>query len=155
MIIIRPAAEHDRHSLFSLVAGIKNFNPEEVELAREVISDALDSEKNGYHLLVAVDSEGRLPGFICYGPIPISDKRWDLYWIAVEPGQARGGIGSQLLAAMETRLGPGMRIYVDTSSTPGYTSARSFYERHGYQVAGVFPDFYRQGDDKIVYVKDL
>lgn len=154
MITIRPAAEHDRQSLFSLVAGIKNFNPEEVELAREVIGDALDSEKNGYHLLVAA-AGGRLLGFICYGPIPISDKRWDLYWIAVEPGQARSGIGSQLLHDMETRLGPGMRVYVDTSSTDGYTSARSFYERHGYHVAGVFPDFYRTGDDKIVYVKDL
>jgi ribosomal protein S18 acetylase RimI-like enzyme len=155
MITIRPAAAHDRQSLFSLVAGIKNFNPEEVELAREVIGDALASEKNGYHLLVAEDSDGRLPGFICYGPIPISDKRWDLYWIAVDPGQARSGLGSQLLRDMETRLGAGTRVYVDTSSTEGYTAARSFYERHGYQVAGVFPDFYRPGDDKIVYVKDL
>ncbi|MBU0910535.1 MAG: GNAT family N-acetyltransferase, partial [Proteobacteria bacterium] len=151
MITIRPAAAHDRSSLFSLVAGISNFNQEEIELAREVINDALASEKNGYYLLTAVDSDGLLLGFICYGPIPISDKRWDLYWIAVDPGQARGGIGSRLLAAMETKLGAGMRVYVDTSSTPGYAAARSFYERHGYQVAGTFPDFYREGDDKIVY----
>jgi ribosomal protein S18 acetylase RimI-like enzyme len=155
MITIRPAAEHDRHSLFSLVAGISNFNPEEIELAREVISDAFASEKNGYHLLTAVDSDELLLGFICYGPIPISDKRWDLYWIAVAPRQARGGIGSRLLAAMETKLGAGTRVYVDTSSTAGYAAARAFYERHGYHAVCTFPDFYREGDDKIVYCKDL
>lgn len=155
MITIRPAAEHDRHSLFSLVAGISNFNLEEIELAREVIGDALDSEENGYQLLAAVNSDGQLLGFICYGPIPISDKRWDLYWIAVDPRQARGGIGSLLLAAMETRLGAGTRVYVDTSSTAGYAAARSFYERHSYQAVCAFPDFYREGDAKIVYYKDL
>ena len=47
MITIRPAAEKDHSSLFALVAHIRNFNPEEIELAREVIGDALDSEKNG------------------------------------------------------------------------------------------------------------
>lgn len=155
MITIRPAVENDRQSLFSLVADISNFNQEEIELAREVIGDALDSEKNGYYLLTAERRDGRILGFICYGPIPISDKRWDLYWIAVDPRQGRSGIGSQLLAAMENGLGPGMRIYVDTSSTPGYTAARSFYERHGYHMACTFPDFYREGDDKIVYFKDL
>jgi ribosomal protein S18 acetylase RimI-like enzyme len=83
------------------------------------------------------------------------NKRWDLYWIAVDPRQARGGIGSRLLEAMETRLGVGIRVYVDTSSTPGYTAARSFYERHGYHAVCTFPDFYREGDDKIFYYKDL
>jgi ribosomal protein S18 acetylase RimI-like enzyme len=155
MITIRPAAVHDRQGLFSLAAAISNFNAEEVELAREVIGDALDSDQHGYHLLVAVARDGQLLGFICYGQIPITDRRWDLYWIAVDPRQARGGIGSRLLHAMESRLGRGTRVYVDTSSTEGYAAARSFYERHGYQVAGRFPDFYRQGDDKIVYVKDL
>ena len=155
MITIRPAVENDRASLFSLVAGITNFNPAEIELAREVIGDALNSEKNGYYLLAAVDSDELLLGFICYGPIPISDKRWDLYWIAVDPGQARGGIGSRLLAAMEDRIGTGMRVYVDTSSTADYAAARAFYQRHGYQTACSLPDFYRPGDDKIVYYKDL
>lgn len=155
MITIRPAIENDRHHLFALAASISNFNTEEVELAREVIGDALDSEQNGYFLLTATDAEGQVTGFICYGPIPITDRRWDLYWIAVSPQQGRSGIGTKLLDAMEKRLGPGMRVYVDTSSSPGYTAARSFYERHGYQVACSFPDFYREGDDKIVYFKDV
>ncbi|MBC8318970.1 MAG: GNAT family N-acetyltransferase [Desulfobulbaceae bacterium] len=156
MITIRFAAGDDRQQLYTLVATIDNFTLEEKELAREVIYDGLESEKNGYHILVAVDSQETLAGFICYGPIPISVKRWDLYWIAVAPQQSRQGIGTLLLQAMEERLGKGgVRIYVDTSSTSGYTKARSFYERHGYEVACVLPDFYRTGDDKVVYCKEL
>jgi len=154
MITIRSAVGDDRQQLFSLVATIDNFNAGEKELAREVVADGLASEKNGYYILVAVDLQDTLVGFICYGPIPRTVKRWDLYWVAVAPGSSRLGIGTLLLRAMEERLGQG-RIYVDTSSTSGYAKARSFYERHGYEVAGVLPDFYRAGDDKVVYCKDL
>lgn len=154
MITIRLAAEFDRPQLFELIAAIDNFNNAEKELAREVISDGLASEKNGYYILVAIDQQDTLLGFICYGPIPITVQRWDMYWIAVAPESARLGIGTLLLQAMEEKLGQG-RIYVDTSSTPGYNKARSFYERHGYQVACVLPDFYATGDDKIVYCKEL
>lgn len=155
MITIRTAAGDDRHPLFTLIATIDNFTADEKELAREVIHDGLASEKNGYHILVAVDSEYALCGFICFGRIPITVKRWDLYWIAVTPELSRKGVGSMLMQDMEERLGKGARVYIDTSSTGGYAKARSFYERQGYHVACVLPDFYRTGDDKVVYCKSL
>jgi ribosomal protein S18 acetylase RimI-like enzyme len=155
MITLRSAVPADQSQLFGLVATIDNFSPEEQELAQEVIHAGLGSEQNDYHILVTVDRDRKLAGFICYGPIPISVQRWDLYWIAVPPHQSRRGIGTLLLRGMEEKLGPGERVYVDTSSTAGYLKARSFYEQHGYHVASVLPDFYRVGDDKIVYCKDL
>lgn len=155
MTSIRPGSAGDRESLFTLVSRIENFNREEKELACEVIAAALASETSGYSLLVALGPQNQLAGFICYGPIPITEKRWDIYWIAVDPQGARKGIGSKLLQAMENELGQGQRIYIDTSSTPGYDSARNFYERHGYQVACLLPDFYRDGDHKIVFSKEL
>ena len=154
MITTRFAIDSDRAQLYSLVSLIANFNPEEVVLAHEVIDSALASPANGYELVVAED-EGNIVGFICFGPIPITINRFDLYWIAVDPRQERRGIGSGLLADMEARLGVGSRIYVDTSSPPGYEAARRFYERHGYQLACTLPDFYRLGDDKVIYCKDL
>ncbi len=155
MIAIRPAGGDDRHQLFTLIATIDVFTHEEKELARKVIHDGLASAENGYHILVADDSENYLAGFICYGSIPITVKRWDLYWIAVAPELSRQGVGTLLLQAMEERLGKGARIYIDTSATSGYAKARSFYERQGYKVACILPDFYRAGDDKVVYCKDL
>lgn len=155
MMIIRAADGNDRHPLFTLIETIDNFTPAEKELAREVIHDGLASAENGYHILVASDGGSSLAGFICYGEIPITVKRWDLYWIAVAPDMSRRGVGTLLMQAMEKRLGKGARVYVDTSGTSGYARARSFYERNGYHVACVFPDFYRAGDDKVVYSKDL
>lgn len=155
MITLRSAASDDCDQLFALVATIDNFNAGEKELAREVIQDGLASAANDYHILVSLDDEGAVSGFICYGPIPITVKRWDLYWIAVAPRVARQGVGTLLLRAMEEKLGRGVRVYVDTSATPAYLKARSFYERHGYDVACVLPEFYGPGDDKVVYYKEL
>ncbi|MFZ5766639.1 MAG: GNAT family N-acetyltransferase [Thermodesulfobacteriota bacterium] len=155
MISIRPAGGGDLESLFALIDTIGNFTAAEKELAREVIGDGLVSETSGYQILVALAEGGDLAGFLCYGPIPITVNRWDLYWIAVDPALSRHGVGSRLLEEMERRLGADVHIYVDTSSTPGYTGARAFYERHGYRVACVLPDFYRPGDDKVVYRKIL
>jgi ribosomal protein S18 acetylase RimI-like enzyme len=156
MILIRPAADNDRHLLVNLIARIENFTSEEKELAMEVINDGLASTDSGYHILVAVDSSDHsLSGFICFGAIPITVDRWDLYWIAVDPRKSGQGVGSLLLRTMEDKLGEGVRIYIDTSSLEGYRKARFFYERHGYQPVCMLSDFYKNGDDKIIYCKEL
>lgn len=157
MITIRPIAAADRSPLLHVVRAQKNFNDQEVEVAIEVIDDTLNPEKNDYRILVAVTAEEKVVGFICYGEIPMTDRRFDLYWVAVDPAWGRQGIGRLLLAQMEDELaaqGPA-RVYVDTSSTPGYDSARGFYEKNGYLAASVLHDFYRDGDDKVVYLKEL
>lgn len=60
-----------------------------------------------------------------------------------------------LVGAMEEILGKGTRVYIDTSATTSYATARSFYEKQGYEVACILPDFYRKGDGKVVYYKDI
>lgn len=157
MITIRPITTQDRDQLLELVRLQDNFNAQEVEVAVEVIDDTLDPAKNDYAILVAVREGQGVVGFLCYGEIPMTDRRFDLYWVAVNPALGRQGVGRQLLARMEAELreqGPA-KVYVDTSSTPGYDRARSFYEKNGYQVACVLHDFYRDGDDKVIYLKEL
>ncbi len=157
MITIRPIAAKDRAQLLRLVEQQDNFNAQEVAVAIEVIDDTLDPAKNDYCIFVAVSEDQGVVGFICYGDIPMTDRRFDLYWVAVDPALGRQGIGRQLLARMETELSAqgSAKVYVDTSSTPGYDPARNFYERNGYQVACVLHDFYRDGDDKVIYLKEL
>ena len=157
MITIRPIRAEDRTQLLRLVERQDNFNSQEVEVAIEVIDDTLNPAKNDYSILVAVQEGQGVVGFICYGEIPMTDRRFDLYWVAVDPDLARQGVGKLLLARMEEELagqGGGV-VYVDTSSTPGYDRARSFYEKNGYGVACVLPDFYRAGDDRVIYRKVL
>lgn len=157
MITIRPIEDKDRSQLLALVRLQKNFNAQEVEVAIEVIDDTLDPAKNDYSILVAVSEEQEVVGFICYGDIPMTERRFDLYWVAVAPALGRQGVGRLLLTRMEAELrrqGPA-KVYVDTSSTPGYDRARSFYEKNGYLVACVLQDFYRDGDDRVIYLKEL
>jgi ribosomal protein S18 acetylase RimI-like enzyme len=155
MITIRAAESDDRATLLALVAVQDNFTAEEKTVAEEVIDDGLTG-RDDYRTLVAVDNNGELAGFITFGPIPMTESSFDLYWIATLPALGRKGLGTQLLTAMEQELRrTGATIYIDTSSTPGYTRARAFYEKNGYRVAARLPDFYHPGDDRLIYRKAL
>jgi GNAT superfamily N-acetyltransferase len=156
-ITIRPIIEHDKEKLFYLLRQRGTFNEKEIEVAIEVIEDTLAfPEKNEYHTFCALEGNGDIAGFICFGPIPMTDGCYDLYWIAVDEKFSRNGVGKKLLEAMEDCVikEKARRIYIDTSSTVPYTAARTFYETHGYRLACVLHDFYRSGDDKIIFMKD-
>lgn len=153
-ITISPIKPKDREQLVRIIRMQNNFLQCEIDIAIEVI-DATFNPKEDYRVLGAADDQHNMIGFISYGPIPLTVDRYDLYWIAVDPTRGRHGVGTMLLEEMERQLrdsGPA-HIYIDTSSTPGYLPARLFYEKNGYEIAAHFKDFYRDGDDKIVYRK--
>jgi ribosomal protein S18 acetylase RimI-like enzyme len=134
------------------------FNEQEVRVAMELVDAALKHpEKGDYRFLCAIDGHRSLAGYICYGPIPMTDGCYDLYWIAVDEQCSRKGVGRKLLEQMEAILydDNARRIYLDTSSTLPYKAARSFYEKNGYRPVCVLNDFYRRGDHKMIWMKEL
>jgi len=157
-ITIRPIIASDKEKLFHLVKQRGTFNEKEIEVAIEVIEDTLAfPEKKEYYTFCAVEDCGDIAGFICFGPIPMTDRCYDLYWIAVDEKFSRNGIGKKLLEAMEDFVAKekARRIYIDTSSTAPYAAARIFYENHGYRLITVFHDFYRRNDDKVIFMKEM
>ena len=134
------------------------FRPEEVEIGVELVREALDrgAGASGYHFLIA-ELPGRVVGYSCFGPIPLTDGSWDLYWIAVDPDQQGRGLGRQLLARSEHRIRElgGRRLFVDTSARPDYAPTRAFYRACGYHRAAGLRDFYAPGDGKVVFRRDL
>jgi ribosomal protein S18 acetylase RimI-like enzyme len=157
-ITIRPIIIQDKEKLFHLIRQRGTFNEKEIEVAIEVIEDTLAlSEKKEYYTFCALEGNGNIAGFICFGPIPMTDRCYDLYWIAVDEKFSRNGIGKKLLEAMEDFVvkEKARRIYIDTSSTTLYTAARTFYENHGFRLVTVLQDFYRLGDDKIIFMKEV
>jgi ribosomal protein S18 acetylase RimI-like enzyme len=113
-------------------------------------------EASGYVFLIYREGEEVL-GFACFGPHPLTEGTFDLYWICTAR-EARGrGIGGALLVRVEAevRARGGRLLVVETSSTPDYSSARCFYERYGYRYESVVRDFYAPDDDLILYAKPL
>ncbi len=150
----RPYAR-DVAALARLVAATGVFYPTELAVAREILEERLArGTKSGYSFVFA-ERDGVLVGYTAWGPIPLTQKSYDLYWIAVDPDAQGGGVGQALLAETErdvARLGGG-RIYIETSSRPAYERTRRFYVRAGYEEVARLEDFYADGDDKIMYRK--
>ncbi len=141
-----------------LTASVAAFHDYEVEIAGELADENLSkgSETSGYHFFLA-EQEGEIVGFTCFGEIPCTRGRYDLYWIVVKKNCQGKGLGRELLRKTEEAIKTrgGQKIYVETSSQEAYFVTRRFYERCGYLEIGRFPDFYEDGDAKVTYCRDL
>lgn len=152
--------ESDAAAVYALVRETGFFSESEEEIALELVEETLSMGKaSGYEFVFAdmPDKPGSLLGYTCYGPIPDTASSFDLYWIAVSPGQQRTGLGSELMRETErlALLQNAKRMFVDTSGREQYAPTRSFYERMGYWQEARLVDFYAPGDDKIIYAKTL
>lgn len=157
-LTIRPlVSAADRDQILALLEKRELFTGEELAVARELLDEVLTNAASDYQVLCALDQGNRVRGYICFGRIPMTDRCYDLYWIAVDPDQPRQGVARLLLTHMEDamRSQGGSRIYLDTSSTEPYQAAKAFYLKNGFAVECVLVDFYRPGDDKVIYKKDL
>ncbi len=133
------------------------FKPSEVVVAEERIDSYLrDPSGSGYSVLVALDGSA-IAGYICYGPTPLTDGTWDLYWQAVARRKQGKGIGSALTKAAEKEIRKvkGRLAIIETSSTPAYEKTRRFHLGQGYEIIARIPDFYSPGDDKLILQKRL
>jgi ribosomal protein S18 acetylase RimI-like enzyme len=126
-------------------------------VAEELIDSYLESPSDsGYYILVA-DVNSTVAGYICYGPTPLTEGTWDIYWVAVAPENQERGIGTALIesAEKEIRKANGRLVIIETSSIPAYEKTRRFHVGRGYQIVARIPDFYAPGDDKLILQKRL
>ncbi|WP_245814349.1 GNAT family N-acetyltransferase [Cystobacter ferrugineus] len=122
--------------------------------AIELVDLALQPNNRDYKVLVA-DRDGTLVGYVCYGPTPMTEGTYDLYWIASDP-QVRGqGVGASLVSGMEADLRrlAARIIRVETSATEAYGPTRGFYASMKYTEEARIRDFYKVGDDLIILTK--
>ncbi len=141
----------------AILRNTPEFNASDLEVAEEVIDSYLrDVKGSGYYVIVAeVDSAAA--GYICYGPTPLTDGTWDLYWQAVVREKRGQGIGGALMKAAEKAIiqEKGRLAIIETSSTPAYENTVRFHIGQGYEIIGRIPDFYAPGDDKLILQKRL
>jgi len=154
---IKPMAGTDKPAVMIILQNTPQFTPSDVAVAGELIDIYLEDPVNsGYFILVA-EVNTTILGYICYGPTPLTEGTWDVYWIAVDSKEQGKGIGKALLTSAESKIkeSNGRLVLIETSSLPGYENTRRFYISQGYEIISRIPDFYTPGDDKITFLKRM
>jgi ribosomal protein S18 acetylase RimI-like enzyme len=158
---IRPLVAADRSGVFRILENAGNFTPAEVATALELIDEWLElGEHSGYLTYVLETGEegnSEVLGYSCFGPTPLTESTYDLYWIAVDKSKHRGGVGKRLLKFTEEEIARrgGQMLLVETSSQETYGGTIQFYEKTGYELVGKIKEYYKPGDDKLIFVKKL
>jgi ribosomal protein S18 acetylase RimI-like enzyme len=112
-------------------------------------------EQQDYHVVVVEDDAKKVAGYMTWGPTPLAEDAYDLYWMAVAPAEQGRGRGKELVRWLEAEVQRrnGRVIIIETSSQPKYHGTRRFYIDLDYKEVARVPDFYRAGDDRVIYAK--
>jgi ribosomal protein S18 acetylase RimI-like enzyme len=146
----------DREAVLDIVRATDMFTPVESLCAQEQVDIFLGQpDQQDYFVVVAENDKGKVVGYMSYGPTPLAEGAYDIYWMAVAPGVQGRGHGRQLVRWLEDRVKDwdGRLILIETSSQPKYERTRRFYLSLDYREVARIPDFYKPGDDRITYAK--
>jgi len=154
---IRQARAGDRDKILEFMVETGFFRPDEMEIAKEVFDDSMKDDKKGEYQSFVADENGRVIGWVCFGPTPCTLGTFDIYWIAVTPKIQSAGVGTALMqfAEKEIKASGGRLTVVETSGRPVYHPTRQFYIRKGYKEVTRVRNFYAPGDDKVIFTKRL
>jgi ribosomal protein S18 acetylase RimI-like enzyme len=154
---IRHILPKDRKQIQEILVTTSMFTREEVDVAMELVDIYLHDKKQQDYDVYVSETDGRVSGYICYGPTPAAEGTFDIYWIAVSSVLQAKGIGSALLQFAEKEIAgkKGRLIVIETSSLEKYAPTQAFYVRNQYILESRIKDFYRIGDDRLTYTKRL
>lgn len=159
---IRPLRARDRPAVERILESTGNFTTTEIATALELVDAWLATGAPSGYFCDVVDTSpdaghADVQGYVCYGPTPLTESTFDLYWIAVGRTSQGRGFGRLLIEHAEraVRAQHGSLLLIETSSQESYGSTIHFYERAGYALVARVPNFYRAGDDKLVFAKSV
>ncbi len=159
--VLRPVIRHtrpqDRDPILTFLKATGFFHDGEIEIAREVLDEAIKQGPKGHYQSFTLLSGGTPAGWLCLGPTPCTIGTYDIYWIGVSPVHQGKGFGRALLEHAEKVIAQckGRLVVIETSGRPLYDSTRGFYLATGYHEAARVPDFYGPEDPRVIYTKSL
>ncbi len=154
--MIRPITRDDTPAVMALAEASGLFRPHELEEVGGGLADYFDGDQSRTHFWLADDDDGLISVAYC-APEAMTDGTWNLLFIAVRPDLQGQGRGAALLRHVEKTLKErGERVLlVETSGTDALERTRMFYLKNGYDEEARIREFYRVGDDKVIYRKAL
>ncbi len=153
---IRPLNKEDKPGVMHILRNTPEFVPVDVQVAEELIDIYLsDPVGSGYHIFVAVTDT--VVGYICYGPTPLTEGTWDVFWVAIDKDKRGQGLGRALMGFAEDKIkeAKGRLIIIETSSLPSYDRTRAFHQSVGFKIICQIRDFYSIGDNLVIMEKRL
>lgn len=153
--MVRELHKEDKSEVLDLVRATNNFSEPEIDIAEELIDIVTNNpEQKDYYAFVS-EKSGKIAGFLLLGPTPATVGTYDMYWIAAHPAYYGTGIAQSLdtYAVNFVRERNGYLIIAETSSQPGYERTRKFYAKQGYSEFARIADYYKPGDDLIIFGK--
>ena len=160
--MIRRMDARDKEPVLGLVRATGFFTDAEVGVTEELMDVYLEKPDQKDYDVVVVDGAadggggaGTPAGYMTWGPTPLAEDAYDLYWMAVAPSEQGKGRGKELVRWLEdeVRRRGGRLIIIETSSQPKYHGTRQFYIDLKFKEIARIPDFYRAGDDRVIYAK--
>jgi GNAT superfamily N-acetyltransferase len=156
--MIRPILPSDTECLVALADATGLFKPIEIVALREVLDDYHAANHADNHFGIVLEDNGTHHGFAYFALAPMTERTWQLWWIAVRKDQQGQGIGGRMLRHVEDEIRTkhqGRLLFIETGSLPHYELTRRFYLKWGYEQHAILQDFYAAGDSMIVFRKSL
>ncbi len=153
---IRPAKTDDTETIMNLAEAVGLFEGEELEELGGMLTGYFEGSLGENHSWIVCDDDG-VVGVGYFAPEQYAYGVYNLYFIAVHPKYQGKGNGSLMLNHVEKTLTEkGQRLLlVETSGLPNFELTRKFYRKQGYEEEARIREFYKAGDDKIIFRKAL
>jgi ribosomal protein S18 acetylase RimI-like enzyme len=150
---IKAVTKSDIDGLKKVVDSSELFPSEYLD---EMISDYFNNPETQDIWFTYIDNDQQVAIGYCV-PEKLTDGTYNLLAIGVSQDAQRTGIASQMMNYIEQLLKQkdGRILIVETSSDDAQIGARNFYKKIGYTQAAVIKDFWKDGEDKIVFWKKL
>lgn len=154
--MIRLTTPDDVTDLIVLAEASGLFEPSQTEELVQMLDQYFNGETENQDLWF-IDDDNGVVGVAYVAPERMTEGTWNLYLLAIHPEYQRQGRGVALLRHVEQVLASrGERVLlVETSGLEGFEYVRSFYRKSGYDEEARIREFYKAGDDKIIFRKAL
>lgn len=159
-IRLRELEQKDRPHLAELIHSIAAFSAIAQEIALEIIDARLARpELHDYRFVLAWSTNKKgaeqLAGFLCYGPTPMTQSTYDLYWLGTACRLRRSGVGRCLVAQMEKQIVQEGGTLVRAETASRNRAAARFYRALGFIHDATLDGFYAPGNAMLLFTKRL
>ena len=91
----------DLPALTRILQATGAFTEVEIECAVELLEIVIAQPWQQDYRVAVAENDSQVAGYILYGPVPLTEGVYDIYWIATDPTVQGQGLGRRLMEQAE------------------------------------------------------